>query len=79
MDIARRILLSPEADRLRNAGESAEEILRDFRRRGLTKVESVAVLAGCSGISLTDAKRIVHESATWADAKARDDSIFDEP
>jgi hypothetical protein len=79
MDIAKRILLSAEVDRLRNASQSVEEILCDFRSRGLSKGESVAVLAGCSGISLTEAKRVVHESTTWADAKARDDSILEEP
>jgi len=78
MDIWKRSLLSAEADRLRKTGQSVEEILRNFRSRGLTKIESVAVLAGCSDISVTETKRIVHESSTWSDAKARDDSILED-
>ena len=79
MDIWKQTLLSADADRLRKTGQSVEEILRNFRSRGLTKAESVAVLAGCSDISLTEAKRIVHESSTWSDAKAHDDSIAEDP
>jgi hypothetical protein len=78
MDLAKRMSLSAEAERLRKAGHPVEAILQKFRDQGLSKLESVAVLAGCPDSDLGEAKRVVHESAVWADVKPRDDAIFDE-
>jgi hypothetical protein len=78
MERAKRYLLTEEVERMRQEGVDIDEILRRLRERGCSKGQSVAVIADLRefGLSrLTQAKRLVHESAIWADARERDEQI----
>jgi Zn finger protein HypA/HybF involved in hydrogenase expression len=56
-------------------GVPIEAILRLLRERGLSKVESIGVLAGATKTGLTEAKAIVHFSAAWRDARAAGEQL----
>ena len=78
VELAKRYLLTQEAERLREQGMELDDILRNLRARGCSKGQSVAIIAGLREYGpsrLAQAKRLVHDSATWADAKARDEML----
>jgi hypothetical protein len=83
MELAKRHLMIAEVERQRQEGLALDEVLRRLRERGCSKGQSVAVLAGLRELGpslssrLLQAKRLVHESPVWADAKERDEQIFD--
>lgn len=62
---------------LLESGASIEEVLAELRRKGLSKVESIAVLARVSGMALGRAKNVVHHSQAWRDLR-EDHERFDE-
>jgi hypothetical protein len=75
-------LLTAEVQRLRQESVGFDEILRRLRDRGCSKGQSMAVLAGLSELGsspLVRAKALVHDSPVWADAKDRDERLFDDP
>jgi hypothetical protein len=72
------MLLGAEIKRSREVGVADDDILLNLRLRGYSKLESVSAFAD-AGLPLMEAKRLVHESTAWHDAKWRDDHIFDDP
>ena len=81
MEHAARYLLTVEVERLRQEGVGFDEILRRLRDHGCSKGQSMAVLAGLHELGpspLLRAKVLVHESPVWADAKDRDEQLFNE-
>jgi hypothetical protein len=58
-------------------GRSMEEILDLLRHRGLTKLDCVLVVHGATGASMGQAKRVVHNSPTWADRREQDEQTED--
>ncbi len=66
-DIAR------QAEELRSGGATDEDILRYLRKAGLTILECIQVLRATTGMSLSDAKHIVHFSDTWSDHRSDHD------
>jgi hypothetical protein len=51
------------------AGRDTEDILRDLRTRGVSKVGCVYCLSVATGIRLDEAKAAVFQSAAWADQR----------
>jgi hypothetical protein len=79
MEQTKRHLLTEEVEQLRQQGLEFDEILWRLRERGCSKTLSVAVIAGLREFGpqlLSQAKRLVHESPVWGDAKEHDESIF---
>jgi ribosomal protein L7/L12 len=60
---------------LQAEGKAGDEILAVLRSQGCSKVQSIAVVAECLGMSLVQAKKWVHSSPAWADVKERDDRL----
>lgn len=58
-------------------GSNYDELLDDFRRHGLEKIDCVRVLAEAGGLSLGQAKVLVHDSPAWADRRAADEHVED--
>ncbi|MCO5068797.1 MAG: hypothetical protein M9910_08990 [Kiritimatiellae bacterium] len=56
-------------------GANQEDIVRYLRTQGLSKVTSLPVLVQVLGISLDQAKQLVHSSATWNDVRIRDEKF----
>lgn len=56
-------------------GGCVEDVVRLLRDQGLSKVHSMKMLVDLGLADLGEAKRIVHESATWGDIRARDDDF----
>jgi len=65
-----------DAVRMRQTGASDDEILSEFREHGCSKLQCVVIMREL-GFSLIEAKKLVHESPVWADARWRDDHILD--
>jgi hypothetical protein len=59
------------------AGAIENEVLGRLRQHGLEKIDSIAVLKTATGMSLADAKRVVHFSPAWADRREQDDALGD--
>jgi hypothetical protein len=53
-------------------GAGMDEVLDDLRRAGLDKIDSVAVLHRAAGVTLVEAKALVHDSQVWADRRDGD-------
>ncbi|MFN0027291.1 MAG: hypothetical protein ACKV2O_08940 [Acidimicrobiales bacterium] len=47
-----------------------ERVLTQLRSDGFSPVESIKITRAVLHVSLADAKRIVHQSAAWADLRA---------
>jgi hypothetical protein len=78
MDYPTRCLLTVEVERQRQEGVGLEEVLQRLRERGCSKLQPVAVIAGLREYGPSrplQAKRLVHESAVWADVKEQDEQI----
>jgi hypothetical protein len=56
-------------------GIKLEEAIRFLRQRGLSKTHSIKALVDLGQVDLSDAKRIVHDSRTWADVRERDEEF----
>ncbi len=59
-------------------GVLTETTLAQLREEGASKIDCIRVLHDAAGMSLADAKRTVHFSAAWADAKEQDEKFWDE-
>lgn len=70
--------LIAECRRRLEAGENVETIIRYLRASDCSKIDSIAILKGASGIGLAKAKGIVHFSTTWADRKALDEKFHED-
>jgi hypothetical protein len=54
-----------------------DAVLARLRADGFSPVESIKVTRAVLDVSLGEAKRIVHESAAWADARASFEEMQD--
>jgi len=54
-----------------------DAVLARLRADGFSPVESIKVTRAVLDVSLGEAKRIVHESAAWADARASFEELQD--
>lgn len=54
-----------------------ERVLAQLRADGFSPIASIKVTRAVLHIPLGEAKRIVHESAAWADARAAFDEMHD--
>lgn len=54
-----------------------ERVLMQLRADGFSPVESIKVTRAVLHVTLGEAKRIVHESTTWVDARADFESLHD--
>ena len=67
--------MSPLVDRYRqmlSVGDSVENVLGQMRQDGTSRTGSIKLLMALTGQTLSDAKAVVHMSATWRDL--RDDA-----
>jgi hypothetical protein len=58
-------------------GAPSEEILAYLRSNGASILESMRILKNVLGLSLAEAKQIVHFSETWSDMRDEHDRIHD--
>lgn len=58
-------------------GRKVEDMVSAFRGVGLSKSRSVILLAHLMRLPHAEAKRLVHESAAWADHKAADEALHE--
>jgi hypothetical protein len=70
--------LVSECRALRARSGAVAECCALLRARGLSKVESIVVLAQALGLSLDAAKRTVHFSAAWSDRRASDEQFHED-
>lgn len=57
--------------------EDTQTILWFLRKNSLSKIESIRILMELKGISLAEAKELVHFSQAWQDVQ-KDDEKFQE-
>jgi hypothetical protein len=50
-------------------GKSIDSVLTDLRTDGFSVIDCIRVVMELQSCALPDAKRIVHESAAWADLR----------
>lgn len=67
-----------EGMRMREGGVSIEEMLQFFRNNGASKVQSISMLAQVAGLSVSEAKSLVHTSSAWADVRDDHDRFLDD-
>jgi len=56
-------------------GANLEEVIRALRNGGLSKVHSIKALVDLGQANMSESKRIVHNSSTWADVRERDETF----
>lgn len=59
------------------SGAPIEDALRIWRSRGLSVLRSIQCLSHATGMSLTAAKGVVHNSGTWRDLRDEHDRVHD--
>jgi ribosomal protein L7/L12 len=69
--------LLAECEELLSRGQGFEAVVSLLRERGLSKVESISALASAARLPLAEAKRIVHSSPTWQDARAAGEELHE--
>lgn len=57
--------------------EDWEQVLAQLRAEGFSPIESIKVTRAVLHVSLGEAKRIVHQSRAWADAREGFDQLHD--
>jgi hypothetical protein len=57
-------------------GATIEDVLRVLRDGGFSQIHSIKALVDLGQANLADAKRIVHYSSTWADARERNEELW---
>ena len=72
---AEQVAIASDAGRLIHSGADHEIVLGFLRERGFNKLDSIKALIGATGMSLGDAKSIVHHSRAWQDSFARDEEF----
>jgi uncharacterized protein YPO0396 len=76
--MANRQQLIAECKKLSDNGADFEGLIAYLRSAGCWKIDSIAILRETLGISLSDAKQLVHRSSTWRDLRGQDDALHDE-
>ena len=69
-----RFRLIDECKRLQVGPEDLMSYLRD---EGCNKIDTIVILLDVLGVSLGDAKRLVHLSSTWRDVREQDDALHE--
>ena len=69
--------VTDRAARLWDDGARWDSILTTLRAEGFTKVDCIKATVELLRLPLADAKRVVHDSQTWADVRGRDDEWHD--
>jgi hypothetical protein len=72
---AEQTTIASDAKRLISSGADHEIVLGFLRERGFNKLDSIKALINATGMSLNDAKSIVHHSRAWQDTFARDEEF----
>jgi hypothetical protein len=54
-----------------------DTVLEQLREEGFSPVQAINATIDRLGVPVADAKRIVHLSAAWADARAENDSFHE--
>jgi ribosomal protein L7/L12 len=72
---AEQVAIASDAGRLIHSGAGHEIVLGFLRERGFNKLDSMKALISVTGMSLGDAKNIVHHSRAWQDSFARDEEF----
>ena len=73
--------MSTTADASRRAGDLLTDlhlwdtVLEQLREEGFSQAQSIKATVERLGVSLAEAKRIVHASAAWADVRSENDSF----
>lgn len=57
-------------------GRLFDDALRELRAAGASIIESIGAVKRVRGCDLVEAKRLVHDSATWADVTTRTDAMW---
>lgn len=57
------------------AGAGHDDVLGEFRFRGLDKIDCVRLIAEATGLDPGEAKLLVHVSPVWADRRAVDEQV----
>ncbi len=63
------------ASELRQKGERWDAVLAQLRSDGYSKVEAIRVTSRVVGLSLSEAKRLVHYSPVWSDTQDADEHL----
>jgi ribosomal protein L7/L12 len=53
--------------RMRSDGKTIEQVLAVLRAESLSIIDSIRVIRELTGMSLREAKQVIHNSATWMD------------
>ena len=69
--------VTDRAATLWQAGERWGAILGALRAEGFSKVDCIKATVQQLRLPLADAKRVVHDSAAWADVREQDDELLD--
>jgi len=64
--------VTDRASSLWDDGARWDTILATLRAEGFTKVDCIKATVELLRLPLDDAKRVVHDSETWADVRGRD-------
>ena len=73
-------MIAPVTERaaaLWQAGERWDAILGALRAEGFSKIDCIKATVDQLRLPLADAKRVVHDSAAWADVREHDDKLLD--
>ena len=69
--------VTDRAATLWQTGERWDAILGALRAEGFSKVDCIKATVQQLRLPLADAKRVVHDSAAWADVREHDDEMLD--
>ena len=69
--------VTDRAASLWDEGAHWDAILPTLRAEGFTKVDCIKATVELLRLPLADAKRVVHDTQTWADVRGRDDEWQD--
>ena len=69
--------VTDRAATLWQTGERWDAILGALRAEGFSKVDCIKATVQQLRLPLADAKRVVHDSAAWADVREQDDELLD--
>jgi ribosomal protein L7/L12 len=72
---AEQTAIVSDAAKLIKSGADHEIVLGFLRERGFNKLDSMKALVNTTGMSLGDAKNIVHHSRAWQDTFAKDEEF----
>lgn len=70
--------LLPECRKMLRQGANTEAVLLHLRKSGVNKALSIVALDLLGVAPLNDGKLLVHNSATWADVRERDEKFHED-